>query len=184
MNLRMKRIILALGTAAGLLAVGAPVAAQASTNISTAPKAAWSATKATRAAAAQGLVVGQLNPYTAVTYYLNAPYAGCTFSVGDRYEGSNGAAVGMAVADCPSYHTFRILVYLDYETTSGGQYTWQNNVSGTPYYTYDLGVSTGCGRNLDANYTTYARISIDGSPYSGLFQSGYEEPYNAGSSCP
>ena len=184
MNLRVKQLTLALVTAAGLLAVGAPVAAQASTNVTAVPKAAWSAKSATRAAAAQALVIGQLNPYTAVTYHLNAPYTGCTFSVGDRYEGTNGAAVGMAVANCPSYHTFRILVYLDYETTSGGQYTWQKNVSGTPYYTYNLGVWTGCGRNLDANYTTYASISIDGSPYSGLFQSGYEKSYNAGSSCP
>jgi hypothetical protein len=180
MGLQAKRHILALGTAVGLLALGAPVAAQASTHPTAVPRAARSA----RPAASQGLVIGKLNPQTAVTYDLNAPYAGCTFSVGDRYEGTGGAAVGMAVAGCPSNHTFRILVYLDYETISGGQYTWRENANGTPYYTSGLSVWTGCGRNLDAYYTTYAKISIDNSPYSGFFESKYEQPYDAGSNCP
>lgn len=181
----VKRLILAVTAAAGgLLAFCVPVAAQAATHTTVTPTVAWSAKAPAKEVAAQGLVVGELNPYTELTYHLSAPYAGCTFSVGDRYEGNGGAAVGMAVANCPSSHTFRILVYLAYETTSGGQYTWQQNVNGTPYYTSGLSVWTTCGRNLDANYTTYARISIDNSAYSGYFQSGYEKPYNAGSSCP
>lgn len=183
MTFQVKRLILALGTTAGLLALGAPVAAQASTHPAVAPSAA-AARPAARAAAAQQLIVGQLNPYTAVPHYLVAPFNGCTFAVGDRYEGSGGGAVGMATISCPSPHTYRIVVYLDYQANNGQDYTYRSNTAGTPYYGYSAGVWTGCVTNVSTNWTTYASISIDGSPYSVYFLSGKDKPYAAGPNCP
>lgn len=179
MTFQVKRLILALGTTAGLLALGAPVAAQASTHAAVAPNAAGA-----RAATAQQLIVGQLNPQTAITYYLVAPFNGCTFSVGDRYEGSGGAAVGMATINCPSPHTYRIVVYLDYQANNGQDYTYLSNTAGTPYYGYGESAWTGCVTNVSTKWTTYASISIDGSPYSVYFLSGKDKSYSAGPNCP
>ena len=179
----MKRLAVALGAAAGLLALGVP-AAQASTHSAATPSAAAAST-ASRASGSQQLSVGQLNPYTARYYSLAAPYSGCTFAVGDRYEGSGGAAVGMATISCPSAHTYRVLVYLDYHDYANGQeYTYRSNTRGAPYYEYGLGVWTGCATNVSAYWTTYARISIDGSAYSGFFKSQSNQLYSAGPNCP
>lgn len=118
----MKRLVFALGAAAGLLALGVP-AAQASTHPAVVPSSAAART-AMGTASAQQLIVGQLNPNTARSYPLAAPYSGCTFYVGDSYEGSGGGAVGMATISCPSLHTYRIRVYLDYhDYTNGQEYT-------------------------------------------------------------
>jgi len=175
------RFIFAVGVAAGLLAVGVP-AALASPQPAVAPRAA-AAIAAAQTPSAQ-LVIGELNPYTARSYKLSASYSGCIFSVGDRYEGTGGAAVGMAVISCPTPHTYRVQVYLDFHDYANGQeYTYRENANGTPYYNYNVGVWTGCATNVYAYWTTYARISIDGSTYSGFFKSHSNQYYLAGSSC-
>ncbi len=176
------RFIAAVGVAAGLLAAGVPAALA-----SPQPAAAQRAAAAIQAAATPSaqLVVGELNPYTARSYKLAAPYGGCTFSVGDRYEGTGGGAVGMAVISCPTPHTYRILVYLDFhDYNNGKEYTYEKNTEGTPYLNYDAWAATGCATNVYAYWTTYAKISIDGTPYSGFFKSESNKYYSAGSSCP
>ena len=175
------RVVFAVAVAAGLLAVGVP-AALASPQSPAAPRTAAAAL--TAAATPCTPVVGQINPCTAKPYPLPAPYTGCTLWVGDRYEGSNGAAVGETVVSCPTPHTYRFLVYLDYHDYANGQeYTYEENVKGTPYYGYTGGAWTGCATNVQANWTTYAEISIDGNPYSGFYKSDSNEYYSAGSSC-
>jgi hypothetical protein len=179
---RVRRLALAVTAAAGLLAFCAPVAAQASARPAAVPGAARTARPTATAATAQGLVVGQLNPSTAAYVNLAAPYTGCTLWIGDRYEGAGGAAVGMAEIQCPTYHTYRVQVYLAYQTASG-PYFWQQNLNGTPIYGTGSDVWTGCGRNLSASYTTYARVSIDGSSYSPWWY-GQTLGYSAGPNCP
>jgi hypothetical protein len=174
------RVVFAVAVTAGLLAVGVP-AALASPQPVAAPHAAAAVSTAATTCTP---VVGQINPCTAKPYPLPAPYTGCTLWVGDRYEGTNGAAVGEAVVSCPTPHTYRMLVYLDYHDYANGQeYTYQENVQGTPYYNYDAYVATGCATNVWAYWTTYARISIDGHPYSGFYKSDSNKYYSAGSSC-
>jgi hypothetical protein len=176
-----RRLTFALGVAAGLLALSAP-AAVASTQPTALLDAA--ATPPAKTASAQ-LVIGQLNPYTTRSYKLAAPYGGCVFSVGDRYEGPGGAAVGMAAISCPSPHTYRVLVYLDFhDYANGKEYTYRHNVKGTPYYNYNAGVWSGCATSVWAYWTTYAKISIDGNPYSGFFKSDSNQYYSAGPNCP
>jgi hypothetical protein len=133
------------------------------------------------AVAAAPVASAQVNPYTgtAMTYHLNAPYSGCVLTVGDRYEGTGGPAVGEADISCPTSHTYRILVDIYYSAQyNGTQYTVPGNNSGTPYYgTYDEVYTPAYCGNL--YWTVYAWISIDGSPYSGYFASAYSKHYDA-----
>jgi hypothetical protein len=174
-----KRLIFTLSAAVCLLALGVP-AALAATQPAIVPSAA-----ALVMTTSKQPVAGQLNPYTARSYALGGSYSGCVFSAGDRYEGPGGAAVGMATISCPSPHTYRILVYLDYhDYANGREYTYRENVSGSAYYNYGASAWTGCAASVSAYWTTYAKISIDGSPYSGFFKSDSNQFYAAGSSCP
>jgi hypothetical protein len=174
---RTKRLILAVSAAAGLLALGAPVAAQASSH--PAPNAA----AVTRTApehvtlTAATLQVGDLNGA------YDWPLGSCYFDVGDRYEGNpGGAAVGMATISCPTEHTYRIKVFLDYWNGSN-TVTATENVNGTPQYGYKASVATGCDENVYHPYwITYAQVSIDGDPYSGFYNSPYGS-YQAGPYC-
>jgi hypothetical protein len=182
MTRQAKRLILALGTAAGLLAFGTPMAAQASTHLPAPPRAAAASRSTTNCTTPQ---VGQMNWCTAKSYPLAAPWNGCYFSVGDRYEGSGGAAVGMAELDCPYGVTGRILVYLDYHDYANGQeYTYTENTHGTPYYGSSVVTWTGCARTIAEYWTTYAKVSINGSPYSAFFKSKDNQYYSAGPNCP
>lgn len=133
------------------------------------------------AVAAAPAASAQVNPNTgtALYYHLNVPYSGCVLAVGDRYEGTGGPAVGEADISCPTSHTYRILVYIYYSTQyNGTQYTVPGNTSGTPYYGTSVDVYTPgyCG-NL--YWTIYARISIDGSAFSGYLDSVYSVHYDA-----
>jgi hypothetical protein len=168
-----KRLILALGAAAGLLALGAPAVAQASQ-----AAAATQTAPEHVALTAATLQVGDLNPAFAYDW----PLGSCYFDVGDRYEGSGGAAVGMATISCPTEHYYRIKVYLD-DYWNGNTYTEEENVNGTQQYGYKASVYTGCAENTYQPYwITYAEVSIDGGPYTGFYNSPYE-PYSAGPYC-
>ena len=124
------------------------------------------------------LQIGELNPYTANDWQLGS----CYFDVGDRYEGSGGAAVGMATISCPTEHTYRIRVFLD-DYWNGKTYTEKENVNGTPQYGYKASVFTGCAVNTYQPYwITYAQVSVDGGAYTGFYTSPYGS-YSAGPYC-
>lgn len=168
-----KRLILALGAAAGLLALGAPAVVQAPQAV-----AATRTVPEHVTLTAATLQVGALNPATAYDW----PLGSCYFDVGDRYEGSGGAAVGMATISCPTEHYYRIKVYLD-DYWNGKTYTEAENVNGTSQYGYKASVNTGCVENTYQPYwITYAQVSIDGGPYTGFYNSPYE-PYSSGPYC-
>jgi hypothetical protein len=186
-----KRAALTLAAAASLLALSAPITAQASTQPSAqtplAPAAAQ-ASAAPAAAAAPRLAAGSYTgnggactfstnvaPYECEQYSLAAPYSGCYVQVGDYYR-TDRWAQGAAYVGCPSKHTYRILLYLDVMYGNNNpDFTAVENANGSPIYGAGENIVTTesyCG-GPTRNWETYMRISIDGSAYSSYLTSQY-----------
>jgi hypothetical protein len=114
-------------------------------------------------------------PYECEQYPLAAPYTGCYVQVGD-HQRPDGWAQGAAWVDCPSKHTYRVLLYLDVmNSINNPAFTAEEDPNGTPVSAVgenDLTLKSYCGGPA-RNWETYARISIDGSAYSGYFTSQY-----------
>jgi hypothetical protein len=188
---RAKRAALALAAAASLLALSAPIAAHASTRSSAlAPlvPAVARVSAAPATAAAPRLPAGQFTgsgttctystivaTYECEQYPLAAPYTGCYVQVGD-YQRADRQAQGAAWVGCQSKHTYRVLLYLDVmNSINNPAFTAEEDPSGTPVSAAgenDLTLKAYCGGPA-RNWETYARISIDGSAYSGYFTSQY-----------
>ena len=113
-------------------------------------------------------------------YVFSGAYAGCTLWVGDQYR-ADGQAQGEADIWCPSYHTYRMRVYLEfsYSKTGAGQGLLADNVAGTPVTSYGEDATTGGVCGYSGYWTTYVSYSIDGSPYSGWYQSTPNSHYVA-----
>jgi hypothetical protein len=187
-----KRAALTLASAAGVLALGAPIAAQASTRPYAQNRPALAAAPASAAPAAvaaslrpAGAYTGNGGPCTFTTnvapyeceqYALVAPYSGCYVQVGDHYR-TDRWAQGAAYVGCSSRHTYRSLLYLDVMYSANNpDFTAVENVSGSPVSGAGEDIVTTksyCG-GPSRNWETYVRISIDGSLYSGYFTSQYD----------
>ena len=172
---RMRGLILALGATAGLLALGVP-AAQASTHSAGAPTAV-AAAHASPTAISPVASNGSQKEW----YWSSGPYAGCVLWVGDHYR-TDGWAAGEADIKCPTPHTYRLKVYLDYLLTNGNLRTVEENTAGNPYYGYgyyDVWTGSYCGGGR-YYWTTYASVSFDGGSYSPLYDSQPNKPYQPG----
>jgi hypothetical protein len=166
MNLHMKGLILALGAAAGLLAIGAPMTAQASTH----PVVAAHGQAGARGSLAPAVrqlhrpgAVANVNSNGATSYIGN-----CTFVVGDHAE-SNRYASGEADIRCPAAETYHVHVYLDYEW-NGKWYTATSYAtneywpSGTYWDTWTAGVCSTSGAPENLYWQTAAEISFNNGP--------------------
>jgi hypothetical protein len=104
-------------------------------------------------------------------YVFSGAYAGCTLWVGDQYR-TDSQAQGEADIWCPSYHTYRMRVYLEFSYQNGAsQVPLADNVAGTPITSYGEDATTAGVCGYSGYWTTYVSYSIDGSPYSGWYQS-------------
>jgi hypothetical protein len=137
------------------------------------------------AGTAMGLLAGPAGAtvnhnLAAQEYVFSGAYAGCTLWVGDQYR-ADGQAQGEADIWCPSYHTYRMRVYLEfsYSKTGAGQGLLADNVAGTPVTSYGEDATTGGVCGYSGYWTTYVSYSIDGSPYSGWYQSTPNSHYVA-----
>jgi hypothetical protein len=113
-------------------------------------------------------------------YVFGGAYAGCTLWVGDQYR-TDGQAQGEADIRCPSYHTYRMRVYLEfsYYQNGAGQGLLADNVAGTPITSYGEDATTAGVCGYSGYWTTYVSYSIDGSPYSGWYHSTPNSHYPA-----
>jgi hypothetical protein len=126
----MKRLILALGTAAGLLAVSAPVAAQASANVTAVPKGS-AATVSYQAASTSA----QWSPYIGYNYWTGW-FGNCTIEAGPVYdpETTNGkyAVIGGGSWNCGTQHTITITTQEQFHV--GGSKSWETLSPGGHYF--------------------------------------------------
>jgi hypothetical protein len=187
-----KRAALTLAAGGSVLALSAPITAQASTRPSVqtplAPAAAQASAAPAAAAAAPRLAAGSYTgnggpctfstdvaPYECEQYSLAAPYSGCYVQVGDYYR-TDRWAQGAAYVGCPAKHTYRMLLYLDVMSSSNKpDFTAVENTNGSPIYGVQENIVTTksyCGGPA-RSWEMYARISIGGSAYSGYFTSQY-----------
>jgi hypothetical protein len=172
MALSLKRLIVAAGTMAGLIALGMPVAAQASTH--SAQPTIVSVRPATRVSDVASNGNGMLWSVTLSNGVV------CSWEIGDHAM-SNYTASGEADIKCPYAYTITEKVNLDYASAVNGAYStgrttgWQTiyGVAGTYQ---DLWTTPGvCWPSTwpTPYWTTYAWISIGGSPY----YVGWSKPY-------
>jgi hypothetical protein len=165
----MKRLILSLGATVGLLALGAPAAAHASTHLASA------------AHASQGEKVPDVGS-NGISY----PIGGCTFVVGD-YRTANAYASGEADIKCPTgyNYNYQIKVYLDYAVNGKWRTLKSRSVSfyGTGGTYWDVATPGWCAQswqNPNQYWATAAEISFNGGAWYGFYWSHpnwYAAPY-------
>jgi hypothetical protein len=162
MALSVKRIIVAAGTMAGLIALGMPAAAQAST------RSAQPSIVSVHPAAARIPSVASNGNGRAWTVTLSNGVT-CSWEVGDHAE-SNLTASGEADIKCPYAYAITEKVNLDYAYAVNGAYGtfvttgWKTGSLAAGSY-LDLWTTPSCWQGLEPvlYWTTYAWISIAGS---------------------
>jgi hypothetical protein len=167
MGLHIKRLILGLGTAAGVLALSAPVAAQASTH----PAPAVHGSTAMPVMGGQA-ATGTGNASKVMNVGSNGiPYTigSCTFVVGDHRE-ANYTASGEADIKCPAGENYRIKVYLDYSSNGQWKTATSNSASfygagGTYWDVWTAGMCSTTGQWANYYWVTAAEISFNGGPW-------------------
>jgi len=165
MGLSMKRLIATAGTMAGLLALGMPAAAHASTH-----PAQLTIVSIKPATARVPNVAPNGNGATWSVNLSNGVV--CTWVIGDHYMSNNWAS-GEADIKCPYAYTITEKVNLDYAyAINGGYYTFMTSGyksgSDAAGVYLDLWTPPDCWQGTEPNnlyWTTYAWISIAGSPY-------------------
>ena len=170
---KIRRACLVLAAAAGLLALGAPIAAQAS--VQPKPQLAvrapgGSLTSLAVHKAGPGLIsrVGSNGASHAI--------GNCTFVVGDHSE-ANRYASGEADIKCPATYTYQVHVYLDYEW-DGSWYTAKSWAAsqywpypGTYWDVWTPGVCSTSGQPENLYWQTAAEISFNSGPTYGFYYS-------------
>ena len=140
-------------------------------------------------AATVNLGPGGLSPSNQGVYptngglYPSGPLKGCQLIVGDHYR-TDGRAAGQGNIWCNAAHNYSMTVYIDYSATSWGPlhtatsntYSW-TGAAGTWYYDYTNGMCNLGGPATTYWWTTYVKISIDGSSWLGWFTSAQNVPY-------
>jgi hypothetical protein len=161
MALQVKRLILPLATAAGLLALGAPVAAQASTHASRPTIVSVKPATGVSNVASNGN--GKLWTITL------SNGAVCDWEIGDHAM-ANYTASGEADIKCPYSYTYKEQVELDYAYAPNGTNhlgrTNSYNFSGAGGRYWDAWNTPGVcwsGSEPTLYWTTFAWISFGGS---------------------
>lgn len=167
MGLQTKRLILGLGTAVGILALSAPIAAQASSRSGLAAHDS-AEVRASQSQTATGLSNAK-NISNVGSNGIAYTIGSCTFVVGDHRE-ANYEASGEADIKCPAGNNYRIKVYLDYVKNGSWVTATSNSASfygsgGTYWDVWTAGQCASSGQPTDLYWDTAAEISFNGGPW-------------------